>query len=198
MRESIRDDIWKLLHQYVEWDLSDKYDEVYEELLERMLCEKIAQEERREMCSLLAEHFSFSLYTKSNTDFDRRIKNCGAIDYFHKMPLLFRESKINVNITLHSIKSGIPLRCLDILACGGFLLSNYQPELAEYFVDGEELVLWQDFDDLIAKAGYYLEHEEERRRIAKAGYEKVKKLFHFDVLAGRMLDMISQSEGDQL
>ena len=57
------------------------------------------------------------------------------------MPLIFRESKINLNITLRSITSGMPLRALDIMGAGGFLLSNYQQELAENYIDGEELVL---------------------------------------------------------
>lgn len=194
--EAIRDEIWQQIRQYVQWDLGDKYDSVYETLFERMLCEKIAQEERQELCSLLAGKYNFALYTKSNTDFDKNIHNHGAIDYFNDMPLLFRYSKINVNITLRSIKSGIPLRCLDILACGGFLLSNYQPELAEYFVDGEEIIMWQDFADMTEKIDYYLEHEEERKQIAKAGYEKVKQLFHYNLLAGEMIDQVALALGE--
>lgn len=192
--EAIRAEMWQQLRQYVKWDLGDKYESVYETLFESMLCKKIAQEERKEMCSLLAERYDFALYTKSNTDFDARIRNCGPIDYFQDMPVLFHESRININITLRSIKSGIPLRCLDVLASGGFLMSNYQPELTEYFVDGEEVVIWQDFDDLITKIDYYLKHESERQQIAKAGYEKVKTLFHFDVLAGQMMEQVEQEE----
>lgn len=194
--EAIRAEMWQQIRQYVQWDLGDKYDSVYETLFESMLCKKITQEERRELCSLLARKYDFALYTKSSTEFDKHIRNCGAIDYFEDMPVLFRESKINVNITLRSIKSGIPLRCMDVLACGGFLLSNYQPELAEYFTDGEEIVIWQDFEDLAQKIDYYLEHEEERARIAKAGYEKVKALFHYDTLAGQMIEQVRQELGE--
>jgi hypothetical protein len=43
------------------------------------------------------------------------------------------------------------------MAAGGFLLSNYQPELAELFRDGEEVVMYTSMDDLKEKAGYYLE-----------------------------------------
>lgn len=192
--ETIRADMWEQIRRYVQWDLGDKYDAVYETLFESMLCKKIAQEERKQMCSLLAEKYDFSLYTKSNTDFDKNIHNCGPIDYFQDMPLLFRMSKINVNITLRSIKSGIPLRCMDIMACGGFLMSNYQPELAEYFVDGKEMVIWQDFEDMLQKISYYLEHEEERKQIAKAGYEKVKEQFHFDILAGQMMKQVASGD----
>lgn len=194
VKEAIRQEIWDLIKQYIQWDLGDKYDDVYEELIEGMLCKKIAQMERMDMCSLLAEQFDFSLYTKSDTTFDVNIQNKGPVDYFNEMPILFHKSKININITLHSIKSGIPLRCLDIMACRGFLLSNYQEELAEYFEDGVELVLWHDFADLQNKIVYYLEHEEERERIAEAGYRKVKEIFSFDYLARRMMGCVMQGE----
>ena len=193
VKEAIRDEMWREIHKYIQWDLGDKYESVYEVLFERMLCEKIAQEERKEMCSLLAEKYQFKLYTKSNTEFDKNINNCGAIDYFHDMPILFNRSKINMNITLHSIKSGIPLRCLDIMACGGFLMSNYQAELAEYFVNGEELILWEDFDDMLRKIDYYLAHEEERKKIAEAGKKKVKQLFHYEILIEQMINQVESS-----
>ena len=56
-----------------------------------------------------------------------------------------------LNLTLRSITSGIPLRALDILGCGGFLLSNYQPELCEYFTPDVDFVYFNDMDDLEQK-----------------------------------------------
>ena len=84
---------------------------------------------------------------------------------------------INLNITSRTIESGIPQRVFDILACGGFCLTNYQPEIAELFEDGKELVMYTDIEDLLQKVEYYLIHEEERAQIAKAGYEKVRNCF---------------------
>ena len=82
------------------------------------------------------------------------------------MPLVFSQSKINLNISLKTIKTGIPLRVADVMGCGGFVLSNYQQELEEYFVIGEECVVYENLQDMFLKAQYYLEHEEERKRIA--------------------------------
>ena len=56
------------------------------------------------------------------------------------MPYVFRNSRINLNITLRSIKSGIPLRCMDIYGAGGFLLSNYQTDLFDVIVTDDRLV----------------------------------------------------------
>ena len=76
----------------------------------------------------------------------------GIVSYTAEMPDIFHTTKINLNITLRSITSGIPLRAIDILGCGGFLLSNYQPELCEYFTPDVDFVYFEDPDDLAEKS----------------------------------------------
>ncbi|MBQ5483858.1 MAG: glycosyltransferase family 1 protein, partial [Lachnospiraceae bacterium] len=83
-------------------------------------------------------------------------------------------SKININTTSKIIRTGLPLRIFDILSCGGFCLSNYQDEIPEHFVPGEDLVVYSSMDEMIALCEYYLSHEGERADIARSGYEKVK------------------------
>jgi hypothetical protein len=95
------------------------------------------------------------------------------------MPLVFAGSRINLNISLRSIHSGIPLRVLDIMACGGFVISNWQPEIAEYFEEGKEIVTFRSLEECMEKIAYYLEHEEERKEIAAAGFRKVKERFSY-------------------
>lgn len=178
--ESISEYAMGLLKKYIKWDLGDRYEEgVYEVLTENVIGQKIAQLERKEACSYLARNFNFRLYTGSDTSFDPFISNYGYADYLTQMPLVFHYSKINIHIQLRSIPSGMSLRILDVLACEGFLLTNYQPEIEEYFTDGEELAVYYDFEDMYEKIRYYLAHEEERKRIAHAGYLKVKEEFSY-------------------
>ena len=87
--------------------------------------------------------------------------------------MVYNQSKIDLNITLRSIERGIPLRAFDIMGAGGFLLSNYQADLLEMFVPGEEFVYYEDKEDLLRKVDYYLTHEREREAIAKNGHDKV-------------------------
>ena len=89
------------------------------------------------------------------------------------MPLVFKRSKINLNITLRSIRSGIPLRVFDIMGAGGFLLSNYQADFQDLFVPDEDFVYYESKEDLLRKVGYYLNHEDERKAIARNGHEKI-------------------------
>ena len=69
----------------------------------------------------------------------------------------------------------MPQRVWDILAVGGFCLTNYQPELEEYFEIGKDLEVYHNLEELDAKVDYYLKHEKERINIAISGYKKVKK-----------------------
>ena len=109
------------------------------------------------------------------------------VDYHTGMPRVFKRSRINLNPSLRIIRSGISLRCLDIMGCGGFLLSSYQPELAEYFVPDEEVVLYDSYEDAVDKAAFYLEHDGIRQRIAQNGYERVKSDFSYEKQLGTIL-----------
>lgn len=52
------------------------------------------------------------------------------------------------------------------------MLTSNADNLTDYYVEGKEIVIYKDIDDLIDKICYYLIHEEERGNIAKAGYER--------------------------
>lgn len=136
---------------------------------------KIAEIERRRALIELSKHYRVNVYSNSDVSDLLRIQYCGSVDYWSEMPKVFRMSKINLNFTIPNIKSGIPLRIWDVLGCGGFLLTNYQAEIPYYFKEGEDLVCFDGLEDLCEKVGYYLEHEEERKRIAWNGYHKVRE-----------------------
>lgn len=146
-----------------------------------ILAEKITRAttglERRRLLEAAGSVSTVDLYTYITQEELKNVIKHNPIAYNTEMPKVFRESKINLNITLRSITSGIPLRVLDILNVGGFCLTNYQPEIAELFEDGKELVMFSSEDDMKTKILYYLEHDEEREEIARNGYEKVKRDF---------------------
>ena len=53
---------------------------------------------------------------------------------------------------------------------GALYLTEDQPELAEYFEPGKEVLTYVDRQDLLDKARYYLAHQEESERIRRAGF----------------------------
>lgn len=129
--------------------------------------------ERREMLTATAERFGLDLYTP---DQNLKLPNCtnhGSVDYYDFAPYVFKNAKINLNISLRSILSGIPLRAFDIMGAGGFLLTNYQEDFLDFFVPGEDFVFYESKADLLDKINYYLKHESDRAQIAENGLRKV-------------------------
>lgn len=59
------------------------------------------------------------------------------------------------------------------MGCGIFCLVNHYPGIELEFEIGKHLDTWVTLDELNQKIEYYLEHQEERERIAKAGCELV-------------------------
>ena len=94
-------------------------------LADGILCKKMANIERTQILKRLSEIYQVKLYTKNPTPELPNVINMGSVDYYDMMPYVFKCSDINLNITLRSIKTGIPLRAMDIMGAGGFLMSNY-------------------------------------------------------------------------
>lgn len=189
--ELLDDGIVEELKKYVLLELDASYFFTDRETYVDMINAKITSEERIHLLNQLARKYSVALYTASNAERLHGVKQKGTVSYQWEMPKVFRNSKINLNMTLRSIQSGIPLRALDIMGAGGFLLSNYQPELAESFIDGKELVLYGSEKELIEKADYYLFHEAEREAIAYQGFMKVKEKFSYEVRVKQMIDIVN-------
>jgi spore maturation protein CgeB len=150
---------------------------------------EITGRERYTILALLQSRCKVNLYSGDTDERLDKVNFKGMVDYDTQMPEVFRHSKINLNISLSLIQSGIPMRVLDVLACGGFLLTNYQPEIAEYFENGRELVIYEDYVDLVQKVQYYLAHDEERKEIARNGQRAVRERFNFDDRVKIMFDI---------
>ena len=131
--------------------------------------------DRVEILNLLASHFDTHLFTRSDTSDLKRVHTHGGVSSLVEMPKVFRQSKINLNPTMRSIQTGLPQRIWDVLAAGGFLLTNYQAEIPEFLEIGKHLEAYETKQELLEKVAYYLEHEEEREAIAQAGHEFVKE-----------------------
>ena len=141
---------------------------------------KLTELDRIQTLKAVAAMHPLKLYTINSNFKAPSIQNMGTVDYDKEMPYVFHYSKINLNISLKCLQSGIPLRALDIMGCGGFLLSNYQPELEEYFKNGVEYISYSSIDEVSEIAAYYLNHEDERIAIAKKGYEKVAANYTYE------------------
>jgi spore maturation protein CgeB len=155
--------------------------------LEFLLASEVTGRERYMAAALLSGHFDFALYSTCKDERLTNVRMHDYVDYYSVMPKVFAASLVNLNISLRTIRTGIPLRIIDILGCGGFVISNFQEEIAEYFVPGQDLEIYENLEDLFAKTKFYLEHDDARRQIAQNGFEKVQRDFTFQDRLSRMI-----------
>lgn len=70
-------------------------------------------------------------------------------------------------------------RVFEIMACRRLCLAYVNPDTMfknmELFIDGEDYVTWQTFDELVDKYKYYISNPHEMWQIATNGYNKVRK-----------------------
>lgn len=164
------------------------------------IAKQITRQERLLLLNLLGEHYVVDYYSHKKDGDVTNARFRGTVHYKEEMPFVFLCSRINLNPTLRTIVSGIPLRALDILGSGGFLLSAYQPELQEYFEDGVDLILYTSLEDALEKADYYLAHESARLQIASNGRQKAHRHFSYDTGLAALLQTagLLNSESDKI
>ena len=136
------------------------------------MASEVTRNERLILLNLCGRRYDTKLYSYDKSDLIKNVINCGSVDYVTEMPKVFAISKINLNPSLRIIQTGIPLRAFDIMGAGGFLLSNYQEELVEYFMNEEDMVIYESMEDALAKIEFYLSHEDLRSKIATNGRRK--------------------------
>ncbi len=69
-------------------------------------------------------------------------------------------------------KTQIKARIFEITGSGGFLLTQDVAHLTEYFVPGKEIEIFNDADELLEKIKYYLNNDEKRENIRRAGHKR--------------------------
>ena len=184
INHSLTDSQIEEISKYVQIELDPRYSYNRRIIFEDFIREKVSSLDRINALMGLAKYFNVDVF--SNVDesakkmFHRTLNFNPPVDYYNELPVVYRTSQINLNITIRSIKSTWANRCLDIMASNGFLLSNYKPELAENFVDGEDCAIFFNTDDLIQKADFYLKNETLREQIAANGCGKVKDNFTYN------------------
>ncbi|MBR5799820.1 MAG: glycosyltransferase [Lachnospiraceae bacterium] len=164
--------------------------QISKEALSFAMASEVTRKERLLLLNLCGRRYSTKFYSYDDCEAVQNVIKCGSVDYVTEMPKVFACSKINLNPSLRIIQSGIPLRALDIMGCGGFLLSNYQQELAEYYVNEEDMVIYESMEDAIAKIDFYLKHEELRCKIAENGRRKTLEEHSMQVRMAQIFDAV--------
>lgn len=98
-------------------------------------------------------------------------------------------TRINLGFLRKAARDLQTTRSVEIPACGAFMLAERTDEHLRLFEEGVEAEFFEGFDELLAKCRYYLEHEEERARIAAAGRRRcLESGYSYDDCLRRILD----------
>ena len=105
---------------------------------------------------------------------------------FDQAATVFNESKIVLN---QAWSDDINMRVFESMGSGSLLLTPRVPTVEMLFTDGVHCVMYDSTKDAIEKAHFYLAHDEEREKIAKAGYDLVHEKHTYAVRAKRMIEL---------
>lgn len=123
----------------------------------------------------------------------------------HKDSLIFGQkflntiarSKMSVN---YSRYNDIPLyssdRVIQLLAQGSLVFSPKIPEFDTLFSE-DEVIYFDDFDDLKEKLLFYKNNDEERIEVSKKGWEKAHTFFNSTIITQKMLEDIFKEVKDE-
>ena len=97
--------------------------------------------------------------------------------YFFILKKIFSFNSIKYKISLlkqlKSLKKTeqIKARNFEIPGCGGFQLSKFALSLEDYYLNGSEISIYADIDELVLQIKYFLQNNEIREQIRNNGYK---------------------------
>jgi|GEM_PF-3614215 len=90
---------------------------------------------------------------------------------------MYRKSKITLSFSRAVYSHVINARPFEAMLCGAMVLEEENFETPKLYTPYVDYVPYFSNKDLLEKARYYLEHDDERRAIARSGYAKTQSLY---------------------
>jgi spore maturation protein CgeB len=94
---------------------------------------------------------------------------------FDRYVPLYQRTRIGFNVHNRGEYTVGSYRLFDLPANGVMQISDGGPHLSAFFEPGEEIIAYENADDLVDKIRFYLAQEDERRRIAVNAYRRVMR-----------------------
>jgi hypothetical protein len=113
-------------------------------------------------------------------------------DNIEDLPYIYNYSKVNVNVTMEQGISSLNMRVFDVMACEGFLISDYKPDFEELFDIDKEIVCYRNVEELPELTKYYLGHDKERREKARLARRRVLHEHNYKCRAKFIVDTLMQ------
>jgi len=95
--------------------------------------------------------------------------------YYDDLCDYYNQSVVNFNMTSLQMTNAVNQRVFDVSACRKFILTDYRKQLKDFFGSKENIVWFDDVEEIPDLLAYYLKNEGKRNRIAQNAYEIVCK-----------------------
>jgi len=105
----------------------------------------------------------------------------------------YASAKIVLNDTREDMKKAgfISNRVFDVTAAGGFLISDYMPEIEQFY--GDSIPMFKTKEELKELIDYYLAHPEERAKKAKQAQKVTLENFTNDLAAKKIMQAAKEA-----
>ncbi|GAQ94589.1 spore maturation protein CgeB [Thermodesulfovibrio aggregans] len=88
------------------------------------------------------------------------------------------------------IRKSMSARMYTAVGCGAFYMCQYVQGIEEVLIPDKEIVTFNDYDEMIDKIRFYLPKEDLRKKISKAGQERVLREHTYEVRIKQMIEII--------
>lgn len=186
--EVVTEELTERLNSFYKATGGEKAELSRRQLIYLLACETTGRA-RITALQLLSKRFRTALWSSDTDDRLSETEKNPYTDYYEGMPGVFASSKINLNISLCAIEAGIPLRVLDIIACNGFVLTDWKMDMGEFFTPGESIETWSTLEELYTKVDFYAKNDSAREKIAGNAREILIRAFRFEDRLRAMLEI---------
>ena len=113
-----------------------------------------------------------------------------------EMSVVYKKSKIIVNLSRDDYLQDANLRCFEAMAAGALLITHKPTELSHLgFIEGTHYVTYQRQSELNQLVRFYLENEASRQAIGTAARNLVLKEHTYDFRVQTILNLIKRDDG---
>jgi len=115
-----------------------------------------------------------------NLALDSPLRACwrGPAIYGDDLSSVYSASRIVLNFLREQNRDAHNMRTFETPATGAFQLTTRSRQVAAWFTEGREIGCFESPQELARQVKYYLGHEAERRQVAQAGYQRLKRNTH--------------------
>ena len=116
---------------------------------------------------------------------DLSLKN--RLEYSSQLPDLFKNCDFNTNISAFQMPTALNQRVWNVPGTGSLLITDFQEDLEEFFIEGEDLVSFKSNQEALEKYKFYKKNLDLREKIAKKAF---KKIIRYHTVSHRLREML--------